>query len=252
MENLMFISLVVKIIFFYTNPKTRIHNIIFGKMWLEHHGDLKVTNLKNGDTCDIHLKKCGFFGNGPEYKVEGVVLDKDGNPIIEINGRWDEFIEATWLEETRGYEKDAKEEIWRIYPDNFINDRYTLTKFASSLNDFEGDLQILPPTDSRLRPDKIQLQLGDIDNATRVKKVMEERQRADRKRREEYEEEWVPSFFHKIPDEDEGGFTWVYCGDYWEQRDKKINNLEEGEDVDELLSGGNAIDTAADFRSYDF
>jgi len=32
--------------YFYTNPKTRIHNIIFGKMWIEHHGELKINNLK--------------------------------------------------------------------------------------------------------------------------------------------------------------------------------------------------------------
>jgi len=44
---------------------------------------------------------------------------------------------------------------------------------------------------------------------------------------------------------------WVYSGDYWEQREKKINNLKEGEDYSDLLNGGNAKNTATDFRSYD-
>jgi len=137
------------------------------------------------------------------------------------------------------------------FPRNFINDKYSLTKFASSLNDFDENIDVLPCTDSRLRPDKQQLELGELDNATKIKKIMEERQRSDRKRREENEEEWIPSFFHKIPDEEEGDYTWVYCGDYWEQRENKIKNLEEGLDISDLLNGGNAINTAANFRSYD-
>jgi hypothetical protein len=49
--------------FYYTNPKTRIHNLLIGKMWMEHHGHLNVTNLKNGDSCSVKFKKCSFFGN---------------------------------------------------------------------------------------------------------------------------------------------------------------------------------------------
>jgi hypothetical protein len=47
--------------YYYTNPKTRMQNLIIGKMWVEHHGELKITNLKNGDTCSVTFQKCGFF-----------------------------------------------------------------------------------------------------------------------------------------------------------------------------------------------
>jgi len=79
---------------------------------------------------------------------------------------------------------------------------------------------------------------------------MEERQRQDKKRRESNNEEWVPTFFSKNPEED-GSYIWVYSGDYWEQREKKILGMKEGEDVSELLNGGNAIGTACDFKSYE-
>jgi len=71
-----------------------------------------------------------------------------------------------------------------------------------------------------------------------------------RKKREEEEVEWQPTYFTSIPDE-EGGNIWVYCGDYWEQRENKVRALEEGEDASQFLNGGHTKDTAADFRSYE-
>jgi len=88
------------------------------------------------------------------------------------------------------------------------------------------------------------------ENRARTKKMMEERQRRDRKTREQNGEEWEPTHFHKNPEED-GGHIWVYSGDYWEQREKKLEKLREGEDVSELLNGGNSKSMACDFLSYE-
>jgi len=157
--------------YFYTNPKTRIHNIIFGKMWIEHHGELKINNLKTGDTCNANFKKCGFFSNGVDYKVEGYIQDSDGNICVELAGRWDEYMEGTWLVDTKDSDQDKNEELWRVSELNFINNKYHLTRFAASLNDLDEELiPILPPTDSRFRLDKVQLELGELDYATKLKK----------------------------------------------------------------------------------
>jgi len=237
--------------YFYTNPKTRIHNLLIGKMWMEHHGKLTVSNLKNGDSCVVKFKKCSFFGHSCIKKIEGEIKDKDDNVIIQINGEWDQYVEATWLQDTRNFEKDTTETLWRLSEDNFTNCKYNFTKFAASLNNMDETLEkILPPTDSRLRLDRAKVERGEYDSATKIKKMLEEKQRSDKKSRAANDEEWVPQWFHKIPDED-GGHTWVYCGDYWDQREKKINNMQEGENIDDLLDGGNAKNTAADFRNYD-
>jgi len=237
--------------YFYTNPKARVHNLIFGKMWVEHHGEVSVTNLKNGDTCTVEFKKCGFFSNSVEYKVEGFIKNSEGDICVELTGRWDQYLEGTWLVDTKDSEKGKTEELWRIFDNNFFNNKLHLSKFAASLIELDEEVKaILPPTDSRLRLDILQLVSGEPDIATKNKKMMEERQRQDKKKREQDDVEWVPSFFHRIPDED-GGHMWVYCGDYWEQREKKIKTLKSGEDVSDLLNGGNAKGTSGDFKSYE-
>jgi len=238
--------------YYYTNPKARLQNLLIGKMWVEHYGELKITNLSNGDNCTVTYPKCGFFSNSAVKQVSGSIFDSTNKAFIEVKGEWDTFLEATWIEDTKDSEKNKIEVLWRVTEDNFLNDpnNYNFTKFASNLNYLDERTEnILPPTDSRLRLDRRKLETLDYDSSTKLKKMMEERQRADKKRRIEAGEEWVPQWFHKIPDED-GGNTWVYCGDYWDQRESKSKKLEEGNDVGELLNGGNARGTASDYKSY--
>jgi len=61
--------------------------------------------------------------------------------------------------------------------------------------------------------------------------------------------EWEPVWF-KLVDDDDRGQLWQYQGNYWEQKDLKLQELENGNNADELLNGGNASNTAADFKSY--
>jgi len=181
--------------FFYTNPKSKLHNLLFGKLWLEHHGELNISNLKNGDTCKVNFKKCGLFGSGVDYFVEGYIQDSENNLCIQLSGRWDQYLEGTWLVETKISEKDKTKELWRIYDHNFINDKYHFSKFAASLVVMDDELRsLLPPTDSRLRIDKEQLVSGDPDNATKYKKVMEERQRQKKKKENPMKKNGSPHF----------------------------------------------------------
>jgi len=157
--------------YFYTCPKSRLHNIIFGKMWIEHHGELKVSNLKTGDNCTVNFKKCGFFGSGVDYTLSGNIQDSDGNICVELEGRWDEYLQGTWLVETKQSEIDKTEELWRIYENNYRNDKFHFSRYAHSLIYMDDELrELLPPTDSRFRLDIISLQ-EDTDQATRQKKI---------------------------------------------------------------------------------
>jgi len=154
-------------------------------MWVEHHGELQITNLKNGDNCNINFKKCGFFGNGVDCRVEGFIQNSEGERCVELTGSWDEYLQGTWLVETKDTEVDKTVELWRIQELNFINDKYHLSRFAATLIELDDELRsILPPTDSRLRLDKEQLVIGDLDTATKCKKMMEERQRQEKKKQE--------------------------------------------------------------------
>ena len=53
----------------------------------------------------------------------------------------------------------------------------------------------VPPTDGRLRPDRLSLEKGDVKKAGQEKHILEERQREERRKREKNNEEWVPKYF---------------------------------------------------------
>jgi len=192
-------------------------------------------------------KKCSFF-QSVDLSIDGWVKDNNGDIVVNLEGKWNESLRAHWLGDTEDSEKDRNEEIWRVYENNVTDDKFKLTKFASKLNDFE-DEDHLPPTDSRLRLDRKFLQEGDVYRATQYKKILEERQRADKKKREEENKEWETTWFEEVSDE-EGGKIWVFKGDYWDQREKKIERVKNGLEYDDLLDGGKSKDTASDFRSY--
>jgi len=79
---------------------------------------------------------------------------------------------------------------------------------------------------------------------------MEERQRQDRKTRRDT---WQPIWFKKVDRSDilgEGKSMWVYAGDYWEQKARKLDNFKEGKDVSAQLRPSQVVGLACDFTSY--
>ena len=83
---------------------------------------------------------------------------------------------------------------------------------------------LMAPTDSRLRPDQLALERGDVDEAERLKQVVEEKQRSKRKSGKAPEPKW----FARRREEEGGGTAsngtggaWSYAGGYFETREKK-------------------------------
>eukprot|EP01125_Pyxidicula_operculata_P003756 TRINITY_DN1504_c0_g1_i2.p1 TRINITY_DN1504_c0_g1~~TRINITY_DN1504_c0_g1_i2.p1 ORF type:complete len:297 (-),score=71.04 TRINITY_DN1504_c0_g1_i2:166-1056(-) len=233
-------------------------------MWGEHFGQINIKNLKNSSSsykAVVNFKKSGFF-QGPQYKVEGYVLDKDDNKCIKVEGRWDEYLDATWLIDIEHFKKGETHRLWQISPYAFVpNCSYKLTHFATSLNDFPEDMQsILPTTDSRRRLDRLFLDYGETDSATHWKHAMEEKQRKKKRgggnSSANLETSWSPVWFKPITvDTDDERLTdkkiWVYCGDYWEQRQRRIELIKEGKDPGDVLRPSCVKGMACDFTSYD-
>lgn len=80
-------------------------------------------------------------------------------------------------------------------------------------------MKLLPPTDSRLRPDMQLLEAGNLDEAGHEKERLEEKQRAARKeRRKKKAEEWDPRWFKQVSfnpltkKED-----WEFTQEYWKR-----------------------------------
>jgi hypothetical protein len=233
--------------FSYTNPKCLVHNLLIGKMWIEHFGVLHITNVKTGEECHIDFKKGTVFG-GTNYKIQGHIKRATGRKLINLEGEWNQYLNATWVA------TNEEKQLWAVTPDNNLPNKYNYTRFTEKLLHVDDDLRaILPPTDSRFRCDRVLLEKNETTKATRVKRIMEDRQREDKKTRLANEEEWQPAYFHSIPDE-QGGDVWVYCGDYWDQRTLKIQSLQAGnlEEAENYLNGGTSVNTSCDFKSYEF
>ena len=71
----------------------------------------------------------------------------------------------------------------------------------------------LPPTDSRFRPDIRAMEEGRIEEAEEEKLRLEQQQRVWR---EQDDPRVRPRWFERV----EGTGDYVYCGGYWEQRER--------------------------------
>jgi len=126
---------------------------------------------------------------------------------------------------------------------------YNFTNFTATLNQLDDSLEeILPPTDSRIRIDRLNLDRGNVPKASKYKKMLEDRQRADRAKRTE---KWQPVWFEERSDEThEDGKMWIYSGNYWEKRAEKEALIKAGKNPGDLLVAPQIKGLAVDFTSY--
>lgn len=63
-------------VFTWSGVNCAIHNIIVGKLWMEHFGTLEITNHKTGDKAVITMKPAGW-NSKDIHRVEGFIVDKE-------------------------------------------------------------------------------------------------------------------------------------------------------------------------------
>ncbi|XP_051520447.1 oxysterol-binding protein-related protein 3-like isoform X1 [Myxocyprinus asiaticus] len=186
-----------------------IHNILSGQRWIEHYGEMSVKHTTTMG--DISHCKVTFFkarsGGLNANEVEGVVTDSEGRVIHSLFGKWNE---ALFL----GKQPSATC-IWRANPmPEDYEEYYGFTQFAIELNELEESLSpLLPPTDTRFRPDQRLLEEGDVAGAEEQKERIEVLQRERRKVLQENNITHSPRFFKRSEDD-----SWKSNGTYWELR----------------------------------
>jgi len=153
-------------------------------MWIEHHGDVDITNLKTGDRCIVSFEKAGFFDDKANTRVKGYITNKDGKKFVKLSGTWDDHLNALWLEDTLDYKKGQKLQLWKTFGENYGEQAYKFTKYAMTFNYMSETMgKTILSTDSRRRLDRYYLQNGDVEKATQWKRVAEFQQREDEKGR---------------------------------------------------------------------
>ncbi|KAF3819210.1 hypothetical protein GH733_013360 [Mirounga leonina] len=184
-----------------------IHNILSGQRWIEHYGEIVIKNL-NDDSCHckVNFIKAKYWSTNAR-EIEGTVFDKNGKAVHRLFGKWHESIYCG------GSSSSAC--VWRANPmPKGYEQYYGFTQFALELNEMDPlSKSLLPPTDTRFRPDQRFLEEGNIEEAEIQKQRIEQLQRERRRVLEENCVEHQPRFFRKSNDD-----SWVSNGTYLELR----------------------------------
>ncbi|XP_064651770.1 oxysterol-binding protein-related protein 1-like [Lineus longissimus] len=69
------------------NINCSVHNIIVGKLWVEHSGGMEIINHTTKTKAVINFKPSGWFGRDL-HKVEGYIYDKNKTKIKALYGKW--------------------------------------------------------------------------------------------------------------------------------------------------------------------
>lgn len=48
---------------------TTVHNIIVGKLWVDNHGEMDISNHRNGDKCHLKYSAYSYFSREIPRKV---------------------------------------------------------------------------------------------------------------------------------------------------------------------------------------
>ncbi|XP_029705198.1 oxysterol-binding protein-related protein 6 isoform X4 [Takifugu rubripes] len=190
---------------------TCVHNILSGRRWIEHYGEITIRNMKSSAClCKLTFVKGNYWSSNVN-EVQGFVMDQEGKVIHRLFGKWHEGLYC-------GVPPSAKC-VWR--PGSMPTDYelyYGFTRFAIELNELCPELKdVLPRTDTRFRPDQRYLEEGNLEMASSEKQRIEDLQRTRRRWREDSNVKQEPCFFKKVVDANHRE-RWVSNNTYWELR----------------------------------
>ncbi|XP_077391837.1 oxysterol-binding protein-related protein 7-like isoform X2 [Festucalex cinctus] len=194
---------------------TCIHNVLSQQRWLEHYGEIVIRNkASDACTCKITFVKSRYWtSDSSKNGVQGVVLDRAGEVVHRFGGFWHEGIFCDTLPSPKC--------IWKpnVQPDDHFQ-YYGFSCYARELNELTPELKaVLPPTDTRFRPDQRLLEEGKVAEADKKKDEVEEKQRERRKEMAKQGKQHIPRFFRKEVDQDNRE-VWLYKGNYWNLREE--------------------------------
>lgn len=206
-------------VFGFSKPSSFMRNLLAGNKYLEHVGELQVTNENTGQKAVIEFKEGNMWGGqSSRNQVSGQVFDDKGKKVTELKGKWSDNL-------ARQRDAENYQVLWEAHemPKDTV-DYYGFTYFAMSLNEMTKDLEgVLPPTDSRLRPDQKAFEEGNVEQAEQTKQDLESGQRQRRKEGKAPEPRW----FHKARGEEP---EWQYGGPnktaYFKTRAKVVGTKE--------------------------
>lgn len=240
-------------VYSWQNINCSVHNVIIGKIWIEHYGEMEVVNHMTKRKSVIEFKPCGWTGTDA-HRMQGYLYDADKKKLKAFYGKWIEAFYSVdvnvWDNYTRGagkesspqlprphsasndMENDEKPEagascnldlpgqklLWSATPKPSDTSKYyNFTSFAMMLNELDDHKASCAPTDSRFRPDMRLMEASDVEAASREKNRIEEKQREARKAMKKKKDDFVPRWFRLQKNTYTGCEEWQSTGDYWKR-----------------------------------
>ncbi|KAJ8322029.1 hypothetical protein KUTeg_000500 [Tegillarca granosa] len=74
-------------VYTWSNVNCCVHNVIVGKLWVEHYGIMEVLNHKTNHKCVLNFKQAGWFGKDL-HKVEGYIYNQNREKLKTLYGSW--------------------------------------------------------------------------------------------------------------------------------------------------------------------
>ena len=173
-------------------PACYMRNIIAGEKYIEPVGEIVVWNHTNGEKAIVEFKPAKGIWSGRAEDVAITTFTKDGSVGLRAEGKWTESIKSV----------PAGQELWKVGELVENEDKFCgFPVFTAQLSEMTAvEEGFLPPTDSRLRPDRKLHELGEMDAAEEIKVRLEEEQRVRRREGNEPPVKW----FEKVTLETEG------------------------------------------------
>ncbi|CAK9304839.1 unnamed protein product [Gordionus sp. m RMFG-2023] len=209
----------------WTKIYTTVHNIIVGNLWIENHGEMDIIEHKNKISCHLSFPNYSVFSND-NFKVTGLVLDKDQTALWLLNGRLDEDLKCSRIKEMKDgkmvCDDNSIQTIWsRKDPSHILKDTYNFSDFTLKLNSPESDIA---PTDTRWRNDIRCLEQAKLEESDSIKNKLEDCQR--QRLKEYFDSEkgnkvWKPTWFELRSDPEADSQCYTFTGKYWQYKANK-------------------------------
>lgn len=198
-------------------PTALVSNLFVGGAFVDHFGSIELRNETTNTTCTLEMAKCGWFSAG-RYEVTGELRDASETRVVTFKGQWNKYLDCERVLKAKG---EGSNRLWMagshlLSEEEGGGDIGVLaycTKFTKKILALDADYAAeLPPTDSRLRPDRIALEKGDRAIAAEEKLRVEQMQRDRQDATTTGKEAFSARYFEKVSEDEE---KWDPVGNYW-------------------------------------
>ena len=173
-------------------PACYMRNLITGEKYIEPVGEIVLWNHTMGGKAIVEFVAEKGIWAGRSENVVITTYSKEGQVGLRAEGKWNHGMKQV---------PDGRE-IWKVGDLVESEEKYGgFPVFAAQLSEITPiEERSLPPTDSRLRPDRKFHEHGNMDEAEKIKLQLEEDQRVRRREAKDPPVQW----FKKVTLETEG------------------------------------------------